>query len=427
MLSQLGHVSVGLADSIMVGQLGASQLAAVSLANSLFIVFMTFGLGLSYAITPMVAIFDGEQNKAESMEVLKHGLVINVGFGIIISGLLLLSSGLIYHLDQPEAVVILARPYFNLIAFSLIPLMLFQTFRQFAEGLSFTRQAMVISVVTNLLNILLNYLLIFGKFGFPELGLNGAGWATLISRIIQFLLIGWYVYNSRNFKEYWRHFHTRTWSTGLIRKISATGVPIGFQFVFEVSAFSLAAIMMGWLGEFQLAAHQIAISLAALTYMMASGLGTAVTIRVGNQLGLKDIVTLREVGFSTIMMGIIFMTFNALIFILGRSFFPALYIDNKEVIEIAASLMVVAAFFQISDGIQVIALNALRGLSDVKTPTLITMISYWIIGLPTGYLLAFTFGIGFLGIWIGLLLGLTSAALLLTQRFNRLTKTMLIA
>lgn len=421
MLSQLGQVMVGVADNVMVGRLGATPLAAASLANSIFFLILMFGIGISMAVTPMVAAADGEGKKGRIGRLLNHGMVIN-GFSAFVLFLFILgiSSGLKW-LKQPEEVVVLAIPYLLIIAFSLVPFMFFQTYKQFIEGLSQTKQAMYITVIFNLLNIGLNWLLIYGNWGFPELGLNGAGWATLISRILMAWVIYLYVTRSGRYKKLLQAFNAKNIRFSIIKKMVQIGIPTGLQFVFEVGAFSTAAIMMGWIGVNALAAHQIAINLASISYMMASGLSAAAMVRVGNQLGKRDISKLRTVGFSIFGMVAIFMLSFAIVFLLTRNQLPLLYINDVQVVEMAASLLVIAAFFQLSDGLQVVGLGALRGLSDVKVPTLVTLVAYWVIGLPLGYFLAFGLGWEEMGIWSGLLIGLTLTAIMLIYRFHALS------
>ncbi len=425
MLSQLGQVLVGVADSIMVGQLGKEPLAAASLGNSIFVLFLTFGIGISYGITPLVAKADGEKDNRTIMDLLSHGFVVNSGTGLLLLGLLYLTSFILPLLDQPPLVVMEARPYFLIISVSIIPFMVFQTFRQFAEGLSFTRQAMVITVSGNLINIALNYLLIFGKLGLPALGLTGAGIATLLARVIMAVTMAGFIYYEKRFKPYWAEFNPTCLARNLVRRILSIGLPSGFQFIFEVGAFSLAAIMVGWLGTTALAAHQIAISLASITYMMASGLATATTIRVGNQWGRRDVRMLRYVGFTGFLISMVFMGTAAILLILFKSYLPALYIDDKQVIELSTRLIIIAAFFQVSDGLQVIGLGALRGMADVRIPTLVTLFAYWVLALPIGYLLGIKLMLGAQGIWIGLLTGLTVTAVLLIIRFNLVSKKLI--
>ncbi|MDZ7847523.1 MAG: MATE family efflux transporter [Owenweeksia sp.] len=312
----------------------------------------------------------------------------------------------------------LAGPYLLIISSSIFPLMLFLNFKQFAEGLSNTRFAMYASLGANLLNIFFNYLLIFGHWGFPELGLIGAGIATLCARIIMALTMGWYVLYSGVFKEYLSHFSKRQWQRAYFTKLMAIGVPSGLQFIFEVSAFSVAAIIVGQISAEALAAHQIALSLAALSYMMASGIGAAAGVRVGNQLGAKQYLTMRSAGRSCFTMGLFFMTFCGLIFYFGRNLFPGFYTDDPYVAGIASQLLVVAVIFQLSDGTQAVALGALRGMSEVKIPTLITFISYWLLGVVPAYMMGITWEMGPLGVWYGLAMGLTFAAVMLYWRFE---------
>jgi len=421
-LSQLGQVMVAVVDSAMVGQTGSIPLAAASLANSITFIMIAFAIGISYAITPLIAAADGQNRTREISEILRHGLVLNVFAGLMIFMMIAAGSGLLNYMGQDPEVVKLAIPYMGIIAFSIVPLMVFQTFRQFTEGLSQTRQAMVITIASNLLNILLNYLLIFGKWGFPALGLNGAGWATLISRVVMAVAMFIFVANASRFASYVKKLHFKRMYRERFNRLLGLGIPSGMQFLFEVSAFSLAAVMVGWLGAEALAAHQIGISLASITFMMASGVSAASTIRIGNQLGRKDIPTLRVAGFSNFLLIVAFMAVSGVLFIVFRDFLPTLFIADADVIATASGLLIIAAFFQIFDGVQVVSLGILRGLQDVKVPTLATFIAYWIIGLPVGYLLAFHYDYGIKGVWYGLSLGLGVTAITMFYRFDQLTR-----
>ena len=420
MLSQLGHMMVNVADSIMVGQLGAVPLAGASLANVIFHLLLMFGIGVSYAITPLVAAADGEGDTIKSTEYLKHAILLNTITGMVLFTLVMLATPLLTALNQPPDVVEMALPYLSVITLSLVPLMIFQTFRQFAEGMSDTKMAMVIVILSNLVNIVLNYIFIYGHLGVPAYGLLGAGYASLISRIVLAAWMTLYIYRGSKFIQFRKAFSFTNYSQFLFRKLFSLGFPAGLQFTFEVGAFGFAVIMMGWIGTEALAAHQIAINLAAITYMMASGLSAAATIRVGNQLGKRDIPTLKAAAYTLYTMVILFMALCALILIFGRHFFPALYINNEEVIGIASSLLIIAGLFQISDGVQVLSLGALRGLEDVKMPTILTFVAYWVISLPLGYLMAFHLGLGPQGVWYGLLSGLTIVAILMFIRFRNL-------
>jgi MATE family multidrug resistance protein len=422
MLSQLGQVSVGVADSMMVGRLGALPLAASSLGNSIFFVVMMFGIGISMGITPLVSKADGKGKTHRISRLFSHGLWINVIASLLMTMIVLgLSQGL-HFLNQPEEVVIMTIPYLFIITASLLPLMVFQNFKQMAEGLSQTRQAMYITIFANLVNVALNWVLIWGKFGFPAMGLNGAGLATLISRILMMLMMGGYILLSPRYKKYNFKLALSGTSFPMISRILKIGIPTGFQFIFEVSAFSTAAIMMGWIGVNALAGHQIAINLASISYMMATGLATAGMIRVSNQIGKGNMKGMREAGMVVFGMVTIFMIASAAIFFSLRFFLPTLYIDDPEVVALSASLLIIAGLFQLSDGVQAAGLGVLRGLEDVKVPTIVTLLAYWVLGLPLGYFLAFHMEMGAQGIWYGLLIGLTITAGLLFYRFHSLSK-----
>jgi len=425
MLSQLGHIMVGVADSVMVGQLGAVELASVSLGSGIFHVIMLFGIGVSYAVTPLVAAADGEGNKQKCADFLKHGFYLNIILGTFLAVGLSFSSGVLHFFDQEPEVLELAIPFLTIISFSIIPIMFFQTFRQFAEGLSSTKPAMIISIAGNLINLGLNYILIFGELGFPEMGVNGAAWATLISRILIGAAMALYIFFASSFGKVMALFNWGGMQLKIGIQLLKIGVPAGLQFIFEAGAFGMAAIMIGWIGAEALAAHQIALNMAGITYMAASGISAAATIRVGNQLGKGDYPTLRVAGNTCFVMVIIFMSICGIAFIFLNQFLPSLYIDDPEVIGYAASLIIIAAFFQISDGVQVVGLGALRGLADVKIPTLYTLFAYWIMALPIGYFLGIQMEMGADGIWIGLLIGLSISAVMQFWRFRNLTSKLL--
>ncbi|UZD23711.1 MATE family efflux transporter [Algoriphagus halophytocola] len=426
-LSQLGQVLVGVADSMMVGRLGAVPLAAASLGNSIFFVIMMFGMGISMGITPLVSVAEGKGKFKRIGHLFQHGLWINITTAILLTVVVVgLAQGL-HFLDQPEEVVKLTVPYLFIITASLLPFMIFQSFKQLAEGISQTKQAMYVTILCNLVNVFLNWVLIYGNLGAPEMGLNGAGLATLISRVMMPFAMGIYVMRSKRYRVFNLQLGIGKLRFLLLNRILKIGVPTGFQYIFEVSAFSTAAIMMGWIGVNALAAHQIAINLASVSYMMVSGLSTAGMIRVSNQIGRANFKSMREAGMVVFGMVLVFMAITGLIFILMRFYLPTLYIDNAEVIALSASLLIIAGMFQLSDGIQVAGLGVLRGMEDVRFPTLITLVAYWVIGLPLGYILAFKLGFAERGIWYGLLIGLSVTAVVLFYRFHKLSNRMIQA
>ena len=435
-MGMLGHTFVGFVDNIMVGQLGSAALAAVSLGNSFFFVAMSLGIGFSTAITPLVAEADSENNFKKGKSAFKHGLFLCTLLSLLLYAMILLAKPLMKLMDQPEEVVVLAMPYLNIIAISLIPLIIFQGFKQFSDGLSLTKHAMYATLFANILNVGFNYLLIFGKFGFPEMGIVGAGIGTLISRVAMIVLIWVLLKNDPKTKAFVSQIKLFVLENSMLKKILNLGLPSAMQMFFEVAIFTAAIWLSGLLGKNAQAANQIALNLSSMTFMIAMGLSVTVMIRVGNQKGLKKYVELQRIAKSIFLMGIIFASIFATLFLIFHDVFPTLYLDlddvnnyldNQEVVAIASKLLLVAALFQISDSIQVVFLGALRGLQDVKIPTLITFVSYWVIGFPTSYFLGKAEVYGSTGIWIGLLVGLGSASIFLYLRFifltNRLIQT----
>lgn len=412
-IGQLGHIMVGVADSIMVGRLGVIPLASATFANSIFYTLFLFGIGVSNALTPLVAA-TSPSNSVRLAKLLQNNLLLNFLLGVAIFFLVILISFFLDVFGQEPEVATNATPYLRIISISILPVMVFQSFRQYSEGLSNTFAPMVVSIVGNLLNVGMNYLLIYGELGFPEMGLDGAGLASLISRLF---MLGMIIILT---KKMWWGIVAR-FSKAMIMKQFKIGLPLGFQYIFEIGAFNTASVMIGWISAEALAAHQIAINMVAVTYMAASGIATAGSIRVGNQKGRKDNRNLRLAGFSSLGLVAVFMAFCGLMFILFRQQLPHLYIENSEVIEIASSLLIIGAAFQISDGTQAVGLGILRGLTDVKVPTIVTFIAYWVLAIPFAYIFGFIFNWGIHGIWYALLIGLTIASLLHIWRFNSLT------
>ena len=434
MLGMLGHTFVGFVDNIMVGQLGTAELAAVSLGNSFMFIAMSLGIGFSTAITPLVAEADGEGNFFKGKSSFKHGLFLCTVLGILLFALIYSSKPLMYFMKQPMEVVELAMPYLDLVAVSIIPLVVFQAFKQFGDGLSMTKFPMYATLLANIINILLNYILIFGKLGFPKLGIVGAAYGTLVSRVVMVGYLWYLLKGKEKSKAYVTNIKFFVLDKLMIKKILNLGTPSAMQMLFEVAIFTAAIWLSGLLGKNPQAANQIALNLSSMTFMVAMGLSVASMVRVGNQKGLQNYEELRRIAFSLFLMGTMLAVGFAIIFYSFHSVLPKLYldlddtknlVDNTEVLKIASKLMVIAAIFQISDSIQVIVLGALRGLQDVKIPTLITFVSYWLVGFPVSWFLGKEDAYGSLGIWLGLLAGLSTAAILLYIRFNYLTKKMI--
>jgi MATE family multidrug resistance protein len=436
MLGMLGHTFVSFIDNIMVGQLGTAELAAVSLGNSFMFIAMSLGIGFSTAITPLVAEADAEGDFDKGKSSFKHGLFLCTVLGILLFLAVFFAKPLMYLMKQPIEVVELAIPYLDLVAFSLIPLIIFQAFKQFSDGLSLTKFPMYATILSNIINIVLNYLLIFGKFGFPEMGIVGAAYGTLVSRFVMVWYL-WYLLKGREkSKEYVTNIKFFVLDKLMLKKIINLGTPSAMQMFFEVAIFTSAIWLSGLLGKNPQAANQIALNLSSMTFMVAMGLSVACMVRVGNQKGLKKYVDLRRIAYSIFLLGVIIAFGFAIMFFLLHDYLPRLYVDlddlknladNTEVVTIASKLMVAAAIFQISDSIQVVFLGALRGLQDVKIPMVLVFISYWIIGFPISWFFGSEDAYGSFGIWLGLLAGLTSASILLYIRFNYLTKRLILS
>jgi len=436
MLGMLGHTFVSFVDNIMVGQIGTAELAAVSLGNSFMFIAMSIGIGFSTAITPLVAEADSANDFDSGKSAFKHGLFLCTVLGILLFLVLLLAKPLMYLMKQPIEVVELAIPYLDLVAISLIPLIIFQGIKQFSDGLSLTKYPMYATIVANVVNVGLNYLLIFGKFGFPEMGIVGAAYGTLVSRVIMVAYLWWLLKGRKKSKDYVTNIKLFVLDKLMLKKIIGLGTPSAMQMFFEVAIFTAAIWLSGLLGKNPQAANQVALNLSSMTFMVAMGLSVASMIRVGNQKGLHQYIELRRVAVSLFLMGFIFAVIFASLFLIFNQFFPRLYVDfddavnfkdNLEVVTIASQLLIAAAIFQISDSLQVIVLGALRGLQDVKIPTIITFVSYWLIGFPVSWYLGKADAYGSFGIWLGLLAGLTTAAILLFIRFNYLTKRLILS
>ncbi len=423
-VSQLGHTLVLLADSVIVGHFaGTMQLAAVSLVNSIFMLIMVLGLGISYGLTPLIAQENGRKNYEECGRLLSNSLIINFFASLLLYGFVQIGTLLVIdHIGQSEEVVAYAKPYLTYLGLSIIPLMIFQTFKQFTEGLGFTKQAMYVSIWGNLLNIILGIIFVKGMFGISPMGVKGVGLSTLIDRSLMAVVMAVYVLKSKLFKVYITKLKLLFIDKVRTFKILRIGAPVALQYSFEISAFSGAAILIGTIGAVEQAAHQVAINLAAVTYMMASGIASAATIKTGNNIGMRNFTDLRHSAIASYHIVLMFMIVTALLFICAHNILPYLYTEDQAVISIAAQLLIIAGFFQLFDGTQVVGLGILRGIGDVNIPTLITFVAYWIIGIPLGYLLGITLGLGVYGIWYGLTFGLLTASVLLFIRFQKRTR-----
>jgi len=427
----LGHTLIAIVDNIMVGNIGSTELAAVSLGSSFVFIGMSIGIGFSTAITPLVSEADAEKDDKKIRSVFHHGLLLCTVLGVVLFILIVLAKPIMLLMHQPKEVVDLAAPYIDWVAFSLIPVIIFQGYKQFADGLSRTKYSMYAILLANIVHIFFNYMLIYGIWIFPKLGILGAALGTVISRIMMVVFMHFIMRKNIQLKPYFKNFSFKEIKKSMLRKIADLGIPSAMQMLFEVALFTAAIWLSGSIGKTSQAANQIALTLATTTFMFAMGLSVAATIRVGNQKGLMDYKKLIVVARSVFLLTIIVETIFGILFVILHNFLPHLFlnmnnvsqvIENKEVIFIASKLLLVAAVFQISDGVQVVVLGALRGLQDVKVPMYITFVAYWVVGFPISYYLGKHTKLGAVGIWIGLLAGLTTAALFLYIRFHKLTK-----
>lgn len=423
-VGQLGIIMMGVVDNAMVGRIGYYPLAASALANGIFFLIFVIGMGVTYAVSPLVSNALGKGNVEQCGIILKQALAVNLLIGIFLGIVTYFSAELFSMMHQKEKVVEYAIPYLHILAFSIPMMMVFLTYKHFLEGLSIMRPAMIIVLLANLINASANYCLIYGNFGFPRLELNGAGIATLSSRFFMMVMLIIFLNRNKRVNKYrptLMHFKV-DWK--VTKEILALGLPSGIQYFFEVGAFFFTAIMIGWFGARQLAAHQIALSLASITYMIVVGISAAAAIRVAKFVGEGNLAETKRAGLSALTLAAGFMSLCGILFFFTNNLLPELYINNPEVKVITASLILIAAFFQIFDGIQCVGLGILRGISDVKFPTAVTFIAYWIVGLPIGALLAFYFNLDVQGIWIGLSVGLATSASLLSWRFLHKTGQM---
>jgi multidrug resistance protein, MATE family len=424
-VAQLGVILMGVTDNIMVGRyIGKIGLGASGIANSIAFLIASIGIGGLSVVAPLISKAKAERNIPEINRLFRAGIKVSLLFGIILGSIGFICIYFFDIFQQSPEINQQAPMFMAIIITSNVFMFVFAAAKQLSDGLSRTYVAMMITVMGLILNLVFNILLINGYAGFPKLGLNGSAVSTLITRILMMFAMLAYLYRNSAFKRYLMKSHNSLKTNELVAKIVKIGVPSGLQFFFEIAAFSLAVIMMGWLGENQLAAHQIAINVAATTYMMAAGLGVAGGIRVGEGRGLKNTQKIRISANVAFILVITFMSAMMLLLFIFNRFVVELYISDVEVIELAMKLMVIAAVFQLSDGIQVVALGVLRGISDVNIPTWITMFAYWGVALPLGYFLGFPMKLDAIGVWIGLLAGLTISAILLTSRFYHLIKKM---
>ncbi len=423
--TQLGVICVSFSDNIMVGFLGKKALASVSLANAVFFIVIIFGLGISTSISSLIASLDAKHEYKKGAMIFYHGLILNFFLSIIMYVFIHVFFYVIPYLGQPQEILNDTISFLRITALSFIPWMAFEVFRKFSEGLSLVFPSLIITWVSAIVNIILNYSFINGYYGFPNLGIRGIAYATLISRIT--MLIGLYLllYKYKKVRIYYKYFHY-FFKKEYFEKILRIGIPSGLHMLFEMSTFSISSFITGKCGIKELAAHQIVISLVSSTFLLSTGFSVAATVRIGNQLALKNYSELRKIGWSIIFMGMTFMLLCSFLFVLFRNHIPYIYIKNdNEVVHIAEKMIIIASIFQLFDGLQGIIIGALRGIQDVKIPMWISFFSYWIVALPIAWIFSIYLKMGGKGVWTGLGIGLTISSMLLMIRYETITKRLI--
>lgn len=422
-LGELAQISLALIDTVMVGAVSYKHLAAAALVMSVINIPLVLGIGITISVSQLVSTANGKREGGLVSHYLFNGFILSAATAIIIALGLEAGKDILFHLDQDNEVAKLAVPYMRIMGWSVIPMLLFMALKQFTDGLEFTKTAMLLSLIALPLNIFFNWLLIYGNMGFPRLELVGAGWGTFITRMLIFLALAFVVLRHPVFRKY-RIVGKRQWhySWKTIKDLLYIGVPSSLQLGMESGAFAVSGVLIGMIGARAQAAHQIALTLASVTFMVSMGLSQAGSIRTSNAFGRKEHRLVRLIGKTTIGSALCYGTFCAVCFILLRSYLPFLFTTDSEVIKMAATLLLFAALFQISDSTQAISAGLLRGIKDVHIPTTFIAIAYWVIGLPIGSLLTFYFHWGATGIWTGFIIGLTTSAVLLSLRFFKMTR-----
>ena len=421
-IGQLGIILVSFIDTFMVGRHGTEDLAAASFVNNMFNLAIIFATGFSYGLTPVIGKLFGRKKLAEAGTMLKSALLANG----IMAGLLVIAMGTLYlnigNLGQPKELLHLMKPYFIILLMTLPFIMLFNAFKQFFDGITKTKTSMWILLCGNMLNIIGNYLLIFGKCGMPELGLLGAGISTLIARMAMLAMIFAVFLNKKDYRRYVNGFFNGKITFTDLRLLNRIGLPVALQMGMEAASFSLTTIMVGWIGTTSLAAHQIMVTVSQLGFMIYYGMAAAVAVKVSNYSGTGDTADIRRVaaaGFRII--ALLAVATSTLIFLL-RDKIGGIFTDNTEVALLVSQLAIPFILYQIGDGMQSTYSNALRGITDVKPVMFFAFIAYFVISLPSGYIFGFVLDYGLPGVWMSFPFGLTSAGIMFYLRFRSKVK-----
>ena len=422
MITQAGQMVVQFADNIMVGQLGTSQFAGVGFANALFSMGLVFCTCFTQGLIPFIGQSYGRGEHGKVSEYFTNGILLNALMCISVMAIMMAAVPLMDHMGQDPRILGYAREYYRIMVWSLAPFIIFYVLRALTEGVGNTKYTMYITVFCNVLNIFLNWVLIFGHFGVEAMGVEGAAWATFISRCAMLGIGVAILLSGKLYKRYLGDIRFRALNFSQFKDVMKTSFPMSFQGLVEVTTFSIAGIMAGWFGEVAMAAHQASQTIITFSFMVAQGVGVAATIRVSHQYGERRFADARKAGFAASHISIALMALAGITFILFNDVIPYIFTQDHHVAEIASKLLYVAAAFQLFDAVQLSALASLRALADVKWPLATSLFTYYVIGLPFAYFAGTTFGLGPVGVWLGLLAGLMLAAVLFLYRFNKITK-----
>ncbi len=419
MIGQLGMIILGFADTMMVGHHSTTELGAASFVNNIINLVIITATGFSYGLTPIVGGLFGREELPQAGRALRCALLANLMAGAIMMAAL----GILYfnvdNIGQPKELLPYIKPYYLVLLASIPFVMLFNAFKQFTDSITETRTSMWILLSGNLLNIIGNYVLIYGKAGMPEMGVVGAGVATLLSRVVMVALFLFVFLSRKKMRPYREGFFVLGWSRQLVRRLVSLGTPIALEMGMETASFSLSIIMVGWLGTIALASHQVMITISQFTFMVYYGLGAAVAVRTSYFNGQDDRDNVRHTVVAGLqVMVALELLLSGIIFLL-RNHIGGWFTDSAEVSSTVISLMVPFFIYQFGDGLQINYANALRGIADVKPLMVIAFIAFFVISLPVGYFCGFVLNFGLVGVWMAFPFGLTSAGVMMWYRFKK--------
>ncbi|SHF84245.1 multidrug resistance protein, MATE family [Bacteroides luti] len=420
-IGQLGMIILGFADTMMVGQHSTIELAAASFVNNVFTLAIIFSTGFSYGLTPIVGSLFGKGDSTGAGQALKNSLAANILVALLITFIMFVIYLNVHNFGQPKELLPLIRPYFLILLASLIFVLIFNSFKQFADGITDTKASMWILLIGNTLHIILNYLLIYGKLGLPEMGLMGAGLSTLISRILMALAFAGIFLYSKRYAIYLKGFKLKGFSHSIFKRLNELGWPIALQMGMETASFTFSTVMVGWLGSIALASHQVMLTISSLCFMIYYGMGAAIAVRVSNFRGQNDIVNVRRSAYAGFHIIAMMAVISAGSIFLLRNYLGGMFTDSPEVSQTVVALIFPFLLYQFGDGTQITFANALRGIADVKPMMYIAFISYFLISIPAGYFFGFILNWGIVGIWMSFPFGLSSAGIMFYLRFRKRT------